>query len=221
VSIAEGRGEGTKGETESCFDRKLMERRVYTIGHSNHEFAKLLSLLQQHGVTAVGDVRSARYSKRYPQFSREPLEKALREANIAYVFLGKELGAVPDHPGCYENGSVKYDRLAKAELFQSGLDRVERGLQQHTLVLLCAEKEPLHCHRTLLVARHIEARGIRVEHILENGRVEPHVETMARLLRLLHQPEADLFRSPEQIVADAYEAWGNKIAYTRDDGQPE
>src|SRR3954454_19000784 len=161
-------------------DRSVMNRRVYTVGHSNHEFAKLLALLQQHRVSAVGDVRSAPYSKRYPQFSREPLEKALREAGIAYVYLGKELGARSDDPGCYENGSVKYDRLAKTALFQSGLDRVERGLEQHTLALMCAEKEPLHCHRTLLVARNVEARGISVEHILEDGSVEPHIETVSR-----------------------------------------
>ena len=194
-----------------------MERRVYTIGHSNHEFAKLLALLRLHGVTAVGDVRSAPYSKRYPQFSREPLEKALKESGIAYVFLGKELGARSDDPGCYESGSVKYDRLAKTALFQSGLDRVERGLDTHTLALMCAEKEPLHCHRTLLVARNVETRGISVEHILEDGSVEPHAETVSRLLRLLREPETDLFRSHEQIVMEAYEKWGDKIAYTREE----
>lgn len=198
-----------------------MERRVYTIGHSNHEFSKLLALLRLHDVTAVGDVRSAPYSKRYPQFSREPLEKALREAGIAYVFLGKELGARSDDPLCYEKGSVKYDRLARTALFQSGLDRVERGLEQFTLALLCAEKEPLHCHRTLLVARNVEARGIRVEHILEDGSVEPHKETVSRLLRLLHEPELDLFRSHEQIVSEAYEKWGDKIAYVREETEQE
>jgi uncharacterized protein (DUF488 family) len=205
----------------SCFNTELMERRVYTIGHSNHEFAKLLSLLQQHAVTAVGDVRSAPYSRRYPQFSREPLEKTLRESGIAYVFLGKELGARSDDPGCYENGSVKYDRLAKTELFQSGLDRVERGLQTHTLALLCAEKEPLHCHRTILVSRRLEERGVKVEHILEDGAVESHASAVSRLLRLLHQPEMDLFRSREEILAQAYESWGDKIAYTRDEAEPD
>ncbi len=198
-----------------------MERRVYTIGHSNHEFGNFLALLRRHGVTAIGDVRSAPYSKRYPQFSREPLEKALREAGIAYVFLGRELGARSDDPSCYESGSVKYDRLAKTALFQSGLDRVERGLEQFTLALLCAEKEPLHCHRTLLVARNVEARGIRVEHILDDGGVELHSETVSRLLTLLHQPETDLFRTHEQIVAEAYEKWGDKIAYVREEKEPE
>lgn len=198
-----------------------LKRRVFTIGHSNHEFAKLLGLLRQHGVTAVADVRSAPYSRRYPQFSREPLEKALAEAGITYVFLGKELGARSDDPRCYENGSVKYDRLARTELFQSGLDRVERGTATHTISLLCAEKEPLDCHRTILVSRHLEARGVTVVHILEDGRLEPHAQTVARLLASLHESDADLFRSREQILSEAYEKWGDRIAYTRTEVEPE
>ena len=198
-----------------------LKRRVFTIGHSNHEFAKLLRLLRQHGVTAVADVRSAPYSRRYPQFSREPLEKALAEAGITYVFLGKELGARSDDPRCYENGSVKYDRLARTELFRSGLDRVERGIATHTISLLCAEKEPLDCHRTILVSRHLEARGVTVVHILEDGRLEPHAQTVARLLASLQEPEADLFRSREEILSEAYEKWGDRIAYTRTEVEPE
>jgi len=198
-----------------------LKRRVFTIGHSNHEFAKLLGLLRQHGVTAVADVRSAPYSRRYPQFSREPLEKALAEAGITYVFLGKELGARSDDPRCYENGSVKFDRLARTELFQSGLDRVERGTATHTISLLCAEKEPLDCHRTILVSRHLEARGVTVVHILEDGRLEPHAQTVARLLASLHESDADLFRSREQILSEAYEKWGDRIAYTRTEVEPE
>ena len=188
---------------------------IYTIGHSNHEFARLLQLLQMHGVTAVGDVRSQPYSARYPQFSREPLEKALKEAGIAYVFLGRELGARSSDPAHYENGSVKYDRLAKTELFQSGLDRVQKGMLTHTLALLCAEKEPLHCHRTVLVSRHLHARGVNVQHILEDGRVERHEDTVSRLLTLLHLPEVDLFRTHEEIVRDAYERYGDRIAYEK------
>jgi uncharacterized protein (DUF488 family) len=194
-----------------------MRQRVFTIGHSSQEFSSFLKLLQQHGVTAVGDVRSAPYSRRHPQFSREPLEKALREAGIAYVYLGKELGARSDDPRCSENGSVKYERLAKTELFQSGLDRVERGLESFTLALMCAEKEPLHCHRSILVSREVERRGIRVEHILADGTLERHTDAESRLLKMLRMGETDLFRSREQIVADAYAQWGDRIAYTRDE----
>jgi len=194
-----------------------MERQVFTIGHSNREFADLLALLRRHAITAVGDVRSQPYSRRYPQFSREPLEKALKDAGILYVFLGRELGARSDDPSCYENGSVKYERLAETELFQSGLDRVEQGMATHRLALLCAEKEPLNCHRFALVSRELAQRGVGVLHILEDGRAEPHEETVSRMLESLHLPEADLFRSREEIVADAYQMHGDKIAYVRDE----
>jgi len=194
-----------------------MARQVFTIGHSNHEFAELLMLLRQHEITAVGDVRSQPYSRRYPQFSREPLEKSLKEAGVLYVFLGRELGARSDDPTCYENGSVKYERLAKTELFQSGLDRVERGMETQRLALLCAEKEPLNCHRFALVSRELARRGVEVLHILEDGRIEPHEETVLRMLQSLHLAERDLFRSQEEIVNTAYAMHGDKIAYVRED----
>lgn len=194
-----------------------MNRQVFTIGHSNYEFAQLLTLLRQHHITCVGDVRSQPYSRRYPQFSREPLEKAFREAGILYVFLGRELGARSDDPTCYENGSVKYERIAKTGLFQSGLDRVERGVETYRLALLCAEKEPLHCHRFALVSRELVRRGIPVLHILEDGRAEPHEQTVSRMLNSLHLAETDLFRSHDEIVESAYQMHGDKIAYVREE----
>jgi len=198
-----------------------MDRRIFTIGHSNYEFAQLLALLRRHDITAVGDVRSQPYSRRYPQFSREPLEKSLKESGILYVFLGRELGARSDDPRCYENGSVRYERLAKTELFQAGLDRVERGMETHRLALLCAEKEPLHCHRFALVSRELARREIPILHILEDGRAEPHEATVSRMLLSLHLPEADLFRSRDEIVAAAYQMHGNKIAYVREEKEGE
>jgi len=194
-----------------------MERAVYTIGHSNQSFEQLLKLLQQHAITAVGDVRSQPYSRRYPWFSREPLEKALREAGIAYVFLGRELGARSDDASVYENGSVRYERLAKTELFQSGLDRVERGMETQRLALLCAEKEPLNCHRFALVSRNLAARGVPVLHILADGQIEKHEDAVARMLKSLHLDEPDLFRSEEEILATAYRLHGDRIAYVKED----
>lgn len=194
-----------------------MNRQVFTIGHSNQSFEQLLALLRQHEITAVGDVRSQPYSRRYPWFSREPLEKELKASGIAYVFLGRELGARSEDPSTYENGSVKYERLAKTELFQSGLDRVERGMDIHTLALLCAEKEPLHCHRFALVSRNLAARGVTVVHILADGMLEPHEEAVARMLQALRLDKPDLFRSEQEILATAYQLHGDRIAYVKED----
>jgi uncharacterized protein (DUF488 family) len=187
---------------------------VFTIGHSTHPLERLLELLSQHAITAVCDVRSQPYSRMSPQFNREPLEAALRSERIAYRFLGKELGARSDDPRCYEGGVVRYDRLAARDLFKQGLKRVLRGVQDgYHLALMCSEKEPLECHRTILVARHLEALGTPVAHIHADGHLETHDAAMSRLARLVNLPEGDLFHTREEFLEDAYRRQEARIAY--------
>jgi uncharacterized protein (DUF488 family) len=186
---------------------------VLTIGHSNHSLVRFIELLRTQAVTAVADVRSQPYSRLHPDFNRESLAEALKNHSIAYVFLGRELGARSEDPTCYENGRVQYGRLAGSPLFKAGLQRVIEGAKAHRLALLCAEKEPLACHRTLLVSRALEAAGVTVAHIHADGGLESHSDAMTRLLRLLGMPDADLFRSKEQLIADACAAQEQRIAY--------
>ena len=186
---------------------------VYTIGHSTHEIERFLELLRAHGITAVGDVRSNPYSRMNPQFNREPLKAVLAASGIAYVFLGRELGARSEDPACYESGKVQYERLAQTPLFRAGLDRVREGMARYRLALMCAEKEPLECHRGILVARHLEAAGIVVQHILADGSLEAHAAALERLRAQLKLPESDLFRTTKDVLDDAYRMQGERIAY--------
>lgn len=188
---------------------------VYTVGHSNHSEQAFVELLRNNGITAIADVRSSPYSRFNPQFNRESLLRSLQNAGIAYVFLGAELGARSEEDACYENGKVRYDRLAQTEAFKRGLDRVLEGSRAYHVALMCAEKDPLDCHRTILVARHLVDRGMQVKHILAGGAVETHEDTMRRLLQALSLPEEDMFRSRDEIIADAYSIRGQAIAYDR------
>lgn len=165
---------------------------VLTVGHSNHAPEAFLALLTRHGVTALADVRSAPYSRFNPQFNRNALSASLAGNGIAYVWLGRELGGRPDDPACYEDGTVRYDLLARTPLYREGIGRVLRGAAEHRLALMCAEKDPLHCHRTLLVSRSLEELGLEIAHILADGALEPHESVMDRLLAA-HRPEEDLF----------------------------
>ena len=146
---------------------------VLTIGHSNHVLDVFLALLRQHRVTAVADVRSAPYSRFNPQFNREPFAKALEAEGIRYVPLGNELGGRSDDPACYEGGRIRYDRVAATASFRSGLARVVQGAAKYRIALMCAEKEPLDCHRTLLVARALDAQGVDIAHIHADGAGAP------------------------------------------------
>lgn len=187
---------------------------VYTIGHSTHSIERFVELLKLHGITAVGDVRSAPYSRFNPQFNRETLVIELKNVGIAYVFLGKELGARSDDPTCFRDNKVQYNRLAKTDLFKSGLERVKSGAKDHRIALLCAEKDPLDCHRTILVARRLVEQGLSVKHVLADGGIESHEEALDRLLSMLNLSSLDFFRAKEDAIREAYEKRGEAIAYS-------
>ncbi len=195
-----------------------MQGPIFTIGHSTHPQEHFIELLQQHGITALCDVRSKPYSRMNPQFNREELEEALAALGIAYRYLGKELGGRSDDPACYEGGKVRYARLAETESFRRGLRRLVRGLNDRfRIVLMCAEKEPLECHRTILVARHLAALGLDVEHIHADGSLERHPAALSRLAHMLNLAEDNLFLSPEELLDDAYRRQEERIAYDLSD----
>lgn len=158
-----------------------MTAEIFTIGHSTHPADVFIALLQQHGVTALCDVRTKPFSRWNPQFNKSALEKSLRAAGIAYVFLGAELGGKPEDPACYIGGKVSYERIAETQLFKNGIARVEEGSRTYRLALMCAEKDPVNCHRFHLVAPFLAQKGYDVRHILADGGLETHEETLARL----------------------------------------
>lgn len=186
---------------------------VYTVGHSTQPVDLFVGLLKKHRVTAVADVRSAPFSRYNPQFNRDMLAAELASQSIHYVFLGRELGARSEDSSCYIDGRVQYDRLARTDLFRTGIDRVVRGMAHHCIALMCAEKEPLECHRTILVARALAERGIAIRHILANGTDETHEAAMDRLLDVTGLPRQHLFRPKPELIAEALHIQGTRIAY--------
>jgi uncharacterized protein (DUF488 family) len=154
--------------------------RLLTIGHSNHSMEKLLELLALYSVQVVADVRSSPYSKYATQFDREALSEALRAAGFRYVYLGGELGGRPRGDHYYDAaGHVLYDRVVESPGFQAGVARLEEGLRQYVVATLCAEEDPAGCHRRLLVGRVLGERGVAVEHIRGDGRLQSEAELCA------------------------------------------
>ena len=189
---------------------------VFTVGHSTHPREVFLSLLRMHGVEAVADVRSSPFSRFNPQFNREAFEQWLKSEGIQYVFLGRELGARSEDRSCYMNGRVQYARLAQTPLFRSGLDRVIQGAARYRIALMCAEKEPLECHRTLLVAKALAERGKEVLHIHTDGHLETHGAALERLLEVTGVPDKDMFLSREQLLSEALERQEQQVAYVEE-----
>lgn len=190
-----------------------MPEAIFTIGHSVHTPEDFLALLNRHNIDTLCDVRSHPYS-RHPQFNRESLARDLKATGIAYLFLGAELGARSTDPSCHDGGKVRYDKLARTALFRQGITRLMSEAEHSgRLTLMCAEKDPLDCHRTILIAPHILASGFDVQHILADGSLETHADALGRLRRQLDLPECDLFRTAEDVIEDACRIQAGKIAF--------
>src|SRR5262245_49437293 len=181
---------------------------VFTIGHSNHPREHFMALLRMNEISAVADVRSKPFSRRHPHFSQPALKKALEEVGIAYMFLGESLGGQPPDSALYRNNAPDYGLMGTTAGFQSGLDRVLDEAAHRRLALMCAEKEPLECHRFLLVSRHLALRGTRISHILGDGSIEEHERTVRRLLAVTRLDAGELFGAAplsEDVLARAFD----------------
>jgi uncharacterized protein (DUF488 family) len=185
---------------------------LYSIGHSNHPIERFLELLRGAGVTALADVRSMPFSRRYPWFSEQQLAGHLAQAGIAYVPLGEALGGRPADPALLRDGVADYEAMAMRAQFRAGLDRVIEGAKRFRVCLMCAEREPLDCHRCLLVTRALAERAITAGHILADGAIEPHGETEERLLALAGEA-TDLFRDRSSRLTEAYRRRSGMAAY--------
>lgn len=187
---------------------------ILTIGHSTHNLDALIELLQKNHVNVLADVRSTPYSRFTPHFNRDSLANALKTSGIEYLFMGDELGGRSTNPACYDAGHIRYDRVAATASFQSGLEHVVRGSAKNCIALMCSEKEPLDCHRTLLVAQALDENGIKVAHIHANGELETHDEAMDRLLKLFNlRPEGELFLTREDLITEAVNRQTKRVAF--------
>jgi uncharacterized protein (DUF488 family) len=187
---------------------------IFTIGHSNHSLQEFLDLLRGHGITAVADVRSQPYA-RLEHFNREYLSIELKAAGIEYIFMGQELGARREERQCYEDNLAPYAKIALLPAFQEGLSRLRQFAQERRLAVMCAEKEPLDCHRTILICRCLRGGELEIKHILADGSLEDHASAEKRLVRKMGI-ERTLFEpnlTNEQIIERAYDERAHEIAF--------
>ena len=164
---------------------------IFTVGHSNHSLEHFVQLLAGAEITAIADVRSKPHSRWSPQFNKDALASSLGKNGVAYVFLGRELGGRPGNPALLRNGKPDYDAMSRTETFRAGIERILEGAKTHRVAMMCAERDPLDCHRFLLIARHLVSRAIPVAHILASGEVEAQDKTEGRFRA--RNPTGDLF----------------------------
>lgn len=162
-----------------------MSETVYTIGHSTHTIEEFIGLLQAHQIEVLADIRSYPGSRRYPQFGQEALRKSLEAAGIEYRWLGQTLGGRRHNkPTDERNAGWRVaafrsyaDYASSSAQFGSGLLALETVAGERRTAYMCSEHTHLRCHRRI-VSDWLKVRGWDVEHILSNGKLEPHAFTL-------------------------------------------
>ena len=186
---------------------------LHSIGHSNIAAARFVAMLCDAGVSAVADVRSTPFSRRFPWFSAKNLAAMLAQQGIEYLSYGESLGGRPRDATLYRDGIADYEAMAQRPEFQAGLDSLCADAARLRVCLMCAEREPLDCHRCLLIARSLAGRGLAIGHIHHDGSIEPHQATEHRLLALTGTVD-DLFApGQDERLAAAYRRRAQAIAY--------
>jgi uncharacterized protein (DUF488 family) len=190
--------------------------RVFSIGHSHHEAGAFVELLRRAGVDAIADVRSQPFSQRMPQFNRPELQQTLQASDIHYAFLGDTLGGRPQRPSLYDaDGRVNYERVRATDSFKRGLEQLASAQEDYRVAMLCAEEDPLDCHRGLMITPALVQVGIYPLHLRGNGTSETTAEMEDRLLDLTQLGGLFALTDEErqQSLAEAYRAWARKKAF--------
>ena len=157
----------------------MSEGVIYTIGYGTRSLDELVATLRRYNVEYLADVRSQPYARHKPEFAKAALEQALREAGLRYVFMGDALGGRPKDPQFYSGDKVDYVKLREAPFYKEGIARLQTALDKGlVLALMCSEGKPQECHRSKLVGATLEAMGIEVRHIDEQGALKTQAETL-------------------------------------------
>ena len=192
---------------------------VYTIGYTLYpNINTMMSVLKSREIDVIIDVRSSPWSKTFPQYNKPNLMKACEANGLYYRHYSREFGARQRSREFSVDGQVNFERFSDSEQFQEGVRKVIASAQAgYTLCLFCAEKDPIICHRSILVGRALHERGIEVIHITSAGR-ETQEELEQRLVDL-HFPnrdQAQIWEDPlssEEMRQEAYRRQNWKIGY--------
>ena len=154
---------------------------IWTIGHSTRSLKEFVTLLQDHNIKLLADIRYYPGSGRYPQFDKEGLERSMPENGIKYIHLMQLGGRRKANPNSL-NGSWRhpafrgYADYMETDEFKAAINRLEGLASAEPTVIMCSEAVWWSCHRSL-VADYLKARGWKVLHIMAPDKVQEHPYT--------------------------------------------
>ncbi len=167
---------------------------VLTVGHTG-ALRDFVALVEGHGVDVLIDTRSNPYSQWVPHWARESLQDAARNATFDYRWMGDSLGGRPAGHDLYRSdGSADYEAIAQTRRlrrYQEGIEDVLTLARDRVVCLMCAEEDPIECHRRLLITKTLLERGITVRHLRRDCTIESEPKVQERYTRK-HPPQSVL-----------------------------
>lgn len=196
---------------------------IYTIGHSNYSFEKLIDMLKKYNINCVVDIRAIPYSKYNTQYNKEVFEKSLRNKGFIYIYMADEFGAKRQNKESYnEEGYADFKKVINEESFKSGINRLKNGCNKgYRIVLLGAMQEPIRCPRAILLGRELIKAGFDVKHIMHEGCIKNQEQLEGKLLDKYFQDRNQLTidsllgseLSREEMIEKSYELANKEIGY--------
>lgn len=194
---------------------------IYTIGYTAFSINEFIETIKNFGISCVIDVRSSPFSNYYTDYNKDTLERTLKEHNILYRNYANEFGARQTNPAFYSGDIVDFDKFIKSAQFLEGVSKVKKGIERgYKFVLMCAEKDPIKCHRSIMLGKGFSENGFDVKHIVSKTEIESQRELEERLLEMYHQDRFQLTlfggeQSASELLADAYKKQNLAIGYNK------
>jgi uncharacterized protein (DUF488 family) len=181
-----------------------MPTQLFTIGHSNHPLEQFLALLAQHRLEALVDIRRFPGSRKHPHFNREGLDATLKHGGVQYHWfeaLGgrrKKIEEASINVGLRNDSFRNFADYMATEEFRAAVVELVRLAEAQRAAIMCSEGLFWQCHRRL-VSDFLTANGVTVQHIMPNGKIQPHALTSGAKVedgKVTYPGDATLFEAP-------------------------
>jgi uncharacterized protein (DUF488 family) len=189
---------------------------IYTIGHSSHDIDYFLELLKMHNINTVVDARSVPFSKYVPHFNKDDIKRTLFNNKITFIYMGTELGIRQKDKNLFsETGLLDYDKVKSSQNFLTGIERLKNGIfMGYKIAVMCSEKDPVDCHRSILIGEELFKQTYNVLHILPDGSIQTHSDFLERLTDMYFsdRTQTNIFQI---LSSDSYNMDTSELACSR------
>lgn len=200
---------------------------IYTIGYTGFSIEEFILTLKKHKINSVIDVRSMPYSKIYSDYNEGNIKDTLKKYGMYYRNYKKEFGARQENELYYPHGYLDFSLFTKSEAFKEGMNRIISAIPLgYNFVLMCSEKNPIECHRCIMVAKAFYDNGLDVNNILSTGDFISQSEIEKQLVDIYYpnRDQLSLFDdqlSWDEMVKNSYSYQNEKIGYRKEDEEIE